>query len=133
MFRDQFNESDNSYEMPQSISLPSDLMLTYEDLYYLKDGYRDASGVFHDGFWKYEQIRNQKGSGVVEFLTTVTYFPATSSGNVELLYQTVGNGFMLWHRFRLGNLSFIVHTEPSLVEMRYQADKIIHLYLNKKG
>ena len=116
------------------VDLPKDLLLTYEDLYFIKNTYEDNQGILHEGFWTYEQIRNEKRSGgIMEFLTMIHYHPANDEGRIEMSYQTVGNGFMLWHRFRIKDHNFMDNNKPAVEEMRYQADKIIDLYLHKKG
>ena len=116
-----------------NIDLDQLLRLTYEDLYTLDRQYMDASGRFHTMTWIYEMIRTDIRSKVNQYLVTINYSPATNSGHLEFHYQTAGNGFMLWHRFRLHDLGFEDPNSPKAEEMRYLADQKILLYTQSRG
>jgi len=115
-----------------NIDLDQLLRLTYEDLYTLDRQYMDASGRFHTMTWIYEMIRCNPNYSLHEYLITINYSPASNSGHLEFHYQTVGNGFMLWHRFRLHDLEFEDPNSPKAEEMRYLADQKILLYTQRK-
>jgi hypothetical protein len=80
----------------------------------------------------YELIRSAERSGVSEYKVIIRTRPYPYSGWIELYYQTTGNGFMLWHTFRLRADEWSDDV-PVIDMFRYLADDKILLYLNKRG
>jgi hypothetical protein len=81
--------------------------------------------------WVYENIRKNPDKNLDEYLTVVNYYPGRREGRVEFHYQTVGNGFMLWHSFRFQPKNMEDPRVPCRHEMRYEADKVMQLWLCK--
>jgi hypothetical protein len=102
-----------------SIDLSQTYPLVYEDIYK------------SDQSWIYEQIRKKPSAGIDEYLTIVNYNTLDGSGTIQFHYQTVGNGFKLWHTFRIKDSTVKDQRNPTLNELRYLADHKVLLYTQK--
>jgi len=106
-----------------TVDLGAEYPIIWEDCYH--------NSNYEPHHWVYENIRKNPDRNLAEYLTVVKYYPGRREGRVEFQYQTCGNGFMVWHSFRFQPKSMIDPRVPTRQEMRYEADKIIQLYLCK--
>jgi hypothetical protein len=111
-----------------NIDISATYPIIHEDMYIDDYQWKDTRGNFHAGLWVYEQIRKAHTQGINEYLTIVTYDILDGTGTIKFHYQTVGNGFKLWHTFRIKDSKIKDQRNPTLEELRYLADEKLVLY-----
>lgn len=95
-----------------------------------EDCYQDSFNT-RSYLW-YELIVNQKNkpNSISEYkLIARAPYDDSRPINVELWYQTCGNGFKLYHHFRMDS----VGNQPTKDVLREKSLEILKLYINKPG